>query len=1076
MKKLTWKVCKHSTIIVFEITAALVAAVFVLWLALVWRLSQGPLTVDFLTESLEQIANSANPEMIVDIGTTQLTWEGYRTPIEIQAKDVQVMRADNTPIVAMSRVGVNFSKAHLMLGQLVPRAIRLYEPALRVIRWEDGHTTLNMGADPQKADWQQPADPSVDTKSQIDFIKTILGLLDNRVPKNNMLDGMRRVSVESATVLLEDKKIGLSVRSSDLDIAISRNTQGLFITTLSHVSVFSGQVAGTDAAKGTSLRGSFFYDWNSRNTQAFVYFNDLLLSRLSGQDETFSFLKEIKIPLKGTVNVTVSEDFAPLSGIVVVEGDAGTFNLPGLYDAPVAIQGVNAELRLREGLEDIVLEKLDIDMGGPRAQATADLKRKGEDYTLKLSAAVEGVAVDEIKDWWPESLTPTPRTWVTTRLSNGSATKATLAADVRFPLGDFSQPDIQELGGDIFFEGVTVDYFPPLEPVKNVKGSARYSPEDFVLDIESGTLKDMAVVSSDIDITELGASSTADHPHIDIDVSLSGALKTALEVLDSDPLNYPSDLGLDMTGMDGKASVDVNFKFPLHTKLTMAEVKVAAKAKLNDVLLNNIVSGYSLTGGPMSLSVDNNELFVEGSGRLAGMPLGFTWKKNFDKSAETQTYIKANIALEPMAIQKFGLPKDWGIDGILPSDIVYRVMRDKTASMHLRGDVTSLSFKIDDIGYEKKPAAEGRIDLSVRYDEQGNPVAVRDLTYETQGAVVKGDITLGRDNTGSFGLREINFPTLMMGESDMSLSFENKGTDGYTAILKGRVFDARFLTQEDDDNTSTYNSGADIEPEPPVELSMQVDRIITGDNKYLDDAKVYLKRTAWQRLDQFEVDGKAGGKSIYLRYMPTDDGRHKLRFEADDAGAALSVLGITDSIRGGRLVLDGQPVPNGGRRDLAGQVRLSDFTVVRASVLARLLNALSLSGLVDLLSGNGLRFERAESKFVWVDKWPPEQNKLQKTIVIKEGRTSGASLGLTLEGNINQITGVYDLNGTIVPVSDLNKLVEQIPLVGNLLTGGGTGVFAATYTIRGPKDQPTITVNPLAALAPGFLRTLFFEK
>jgi hypothetical protein len=48
-------------------------------------------------------------------------------------------------------------------------------------------------------------------------------------------------------------------------------------------------------------------------------------------------------------------------------------------------------------------------------------------------------------------------------------------------------------------------------------------------------------------------------------------------------------------------------------------------------------------------------------------------------------------------------------------------------------------------------------------------------------------------------------------------------------------------------------------------------------------------------------------------------------------------------------------------------------------------------------------------------------------------------------------------------------------VLGKLLTGGeeGGGVFAATYKMKGPTDDPKMTVNPLTALAPGFLRHLF---
>jgi len=37
----------------------------------------------------------------------------------------------------------------------------------------------------------------------------------------------------------------------------------------------------------------------------------------------------------------------------------------------------------------------------------------------------------------------------------------------------------------------------------------------------------------------------------------------------------------------------------------------------------------------------------------------------------------------------------------------------------------------------------------------------------------------------------------------------------------------------------------------------------------------------------------------------------------------------------------------------------------------------------------------------------------------------------------------------------------------------GGGVFAASYAVRGPMANPQVSVNPLAALTPGFLRGVF---
>ena len=51
----------------------------------------------------------------------------------------------------------------------------------------------------------------------------------------------------------------------------------------------------------------------------------------------------------------------------------------------------------------------------------------------------------------------------------------------------------------------------------------------------------------------------------------------------------------------------------------------------------------------------------------------------------------------------------------------------------------------------------------------------------------------------------------------------------------------------------------------------------------------------------------------------------------------------------------------------------------------------------------------------------------------------------------------------------------KIPILGRLLVGReGEGLFAVTYTMKGDLKDPRVVVNPLSALAPGFLRRMFF--
>ena len=89
-------------------------------------------------------------------------------------------------------------------------------------------------------------------------------------------------------------------------------------------------------------------------------------------------------------------------------------------------------------------------------------------------------------------------------------------------------------------------------------------------------------------------------------------------------------------------------------------------------------------------------------------------------------------------------------------------------------------------------------------------------------------------------------------------------------------------------------------------------------------------------------------------------------------------------------------------------------------------------------------------------------------------RAYGPALGLTAKGSFDFESDQTDFRGTIVPAYTVNRILGEIPLLGPLLTGGeGEGVFAATYWAKGKLGDLDVSVNPLAALAPGFLRSLF---
>ena len=149
---------------------------------------------------------------------------------------------------------------------------------------------------------------------------------------------------------------------------------------------------------------------------------------------------------------------------------------------------------------------------------------------------------------------------------------------------------------------------------------------------------------------------------------------------------------------------------------------------------------------------------------------------------------------------------------------------------------------------------------------------------------------------------------------------------------------------------------------------------------------------------------------------------------------------------------------------IEGQAKIGSFSVSGLPALARLLNAASPFGFADLITGE-TSFDHLQGHF----RWHGDEIDLSKV------RAAGSVFGLNIEGPVDLNTGIANLHGTLVPFSFFNSLIDEIPLLGDVITGGeGQGIIAAAYTVKGPMSDPDISVNPVSLLAPGFLRNLFF--
>ena len=253
------------------------------------------------------------------------------------------------------------------------------------------------------------------------------------------------------------------------------------------------------------------------------------------------------------------------------------------------------------------------------------------------------------------------------------------------------------------------------------------------------------------------------------------------------------------------------------------------------------------------------------------------------------------------------------------------------------------------------------------------------------------------------------------------------------------------------------------EPKSDLVVDIALERLHMHEAVHMHDVSLALVCSK-ETCSTVDAYGSFNEQDFFVANLKPSGDRSILLVESNNAGMLLKGLGLTKHIRGGELQLHTVFDRKNGGTVAGGTLFMNEFTAIKTPLLGKVLTLASFEGIRDLLQGSGIQFEEFYAPFT-----------LKESIInVSEARSSGSSIGITADGVINLNTQHIHLKGTIVPAYSLNQVLNTIPLIGDIITGGkDEGLIETTYKIEGPLYKPKTEVNPLAMITPGFLRGLF---
>lgn len=1075
-------------ILAVECCIGLIAAAALIVGVVFWRLTEGPVSIDFLVPYVEEALGDIDENADVEVEETFLAWNPSQKAVEIRVRRAVARDTEGEVVASFPDVGVELSLRALAQGTFAPTEIEVTGARIFLVRDVDGRFFLGdeaISEDPDSpAGLGQPQDDDGVSGSSA-ALESALDRLMQPADPENPLAFLREVRIVEGTIILEDRRAGLLWYAPDASVSLRRDTAGL-----------AGEIdlalqTGTEQA---TLNGAFLYDRADGTLDLAVTLENLSPAAIAPIASELRPLKSFSASLGASLSASMT-----LEGRVdflrfTLTSSSGDLAVADLLPEPLPIRGMEVKGRFDGPTQELVIDGGSLRLGsedkaGPVISFDGTLQVVDGIFEAAGRVETANVKADDLARYWPPIASPNGREWVLENVRRGVADSAKIEVSASVPEDDLEAVKIHSVKGELAYSGLDVHFLRPMPPITEVSGTATFDADGMYFKPRGGRLDNLIVQGADIRIE--GFRREGPEAMI-IRSSVDGPVRDALLLLNHERLKLIDGLGIRPEDTGGVMTTELAFDFPLISDLTFDDIVLSANAKIQNASVKQVLFGQDATNGELELALTNTQMELKGPAELGGVAGTVEWFEPFDSSLPTGSVIKALVpSIDNAGRARLGFDFLPYLDGPVSASILYTVRRNLPDEVQVVANLEAATVAAEPLLWSKPPGTPGEIRAVVELVDD-RATRVRDI--ELIAGDLKGSGNVLMDAAGR-DISEIFADGLSYGRTAVKAVHLRRLPDEVAVSIGGGVVDAQpYLAQEPAAEAANNRSGGEGAAEPRDAFSVTtrtLDTLLFGEDQYLEAVTFSLQQTqsGWERIvlegeipQRFwtpqvatEAEGEDSAavsdlnaasekKRVSIDFRPSVGNKHSLRARTNDMGAALRVLNILDTIEGGVLEVRGESDGPSPAFPIRASLQARDYRVVNAPVLARVLTFGSLTGALDTLAGDGIVFQRLFGDFIL-------ENGVARSEMV---RAYGAAIGLTAKGTVDVDRSRLDIEGTVIPAYTVNRVLGQIPVLGNILTGGeGGGVLGVTYTVGGPFEEPEVSVNALSALAPGFLRGLF---
>ena len=995
--------------ILLETFGAIVLGLIVLLLVLAWRLSEGPISLSFAENIFANYYQTKHKQFQIGLDEPALKWDDRNRSLSITFKDVLFSTNDGNIIVNASTGRIGISLSSLLKGDITTAG-------------------LNLGS----------ANIQVKHLKNNDLLDKIFSSLSRTTPAPENL-------IQSTTALILSSLSKINIENSSLTIIKRETAAPIIVKGLKGIfSKKEGWIATVEGIAPPDIGNSIFVikaelDTKTLDLKAVARLHDIPIKIVSRHIPSFPKEASLGAPLdlKYNIKINLVTKVKTINGEIEVAN--GELSLPEFSYNRIPFRRIYASAKIDDFFSIPTFGTLSIESDNFSVSSNFLFDKETRQQRFSWNIYSEEIEAKKLKQYLSLAGLSGSNLEFVSGIQSGFLNDISMEITSTSDLDDFRITNFEAVSGKAKFRNVKYKTQYLRHLLSGLFGEISIGKEQILVNAYDGKYQNLSLTNSSIKVDLNNSKPT-------FKLKGYGDLESIITFMREEPLGLEKNISSIPENISANANFEVNLEPQLPQQREAAGYTYSAKVQLTDVIISNFLLKEDLSDGKITLSIAPEKTEISGIGMYNGAPVSFSQIKPL--SANPSLTYKQRLSLISSGKKLSTLHSSVPFNATGPIPLELKTIKSSQGVSKVSGilNLQNAKLSIPRLNWTKPSGAAGRIKFNALLENN----VLKNLTNFN---LVSADLSLDMDMSFLPGKNKISSATIHNFQIGL-----NK-MHGSVKLGENGIYHAKFFGPHLNINQIMSDTLHSNELQEPYFIEANFDDVFLWDLPPIKKTALTIKNFG-QYKSNMKLIGNVGNKPLNITSWLKDEIR-EFRLSARDAGQVLKGFEITDSISDGLLKIDGKITGTGLKEVTKTNILIENFGVKDAPLFTQILNATSLVGLVNTLRGKGIRFQTLRAD---VDFTP---NKIE----IKDSFASGTSLGISTEGAIDRNSDQISIKGMIVPAYILNRIIDQIPVVGRILTGGKKeGLLAAEYLISGTRDEPEVSVNPLTAFTPGFLR------